>query len=80
MTENKKEDKRENWADLSDQDNEADDQTADATTGDDGKKTEKPKVVKVPNAKKGVKNVRGDYIVTKIEIPDIKSKRDGGDK
>ena len=78
----KKEDKRENWADLSDADEGADDQNADApfTRGEESKKTEQPKPVRVPNAKKGIKNVRGDYIVTKIEIPDIKSKKDGENK
>jgi adenosylmethionine-8-amino-7-oxononanoate aminotransferase len=44
------------------------------------KKLKNKNLQKYQMQKKGVKNVRGDYIVTKIEIPDIRDKKDGENK
>ena len=73
-----KKDKKQDWAEMSD------DEAAVAEGQEDEadkSKAEKPK--KKIQGKKGFKNERGDYVVTSIDIPDMRTgvKKDGdGDK
>ena len=59
--------KAEAWADMSD---------GEEAEHHDNMEAEEKKVVKkknIPKAQKGVKNDRGDYVVTKIEIADARA-------
>ena len=66
--------KADNWAEMSDGDQEEE-------VEQDQQKEAKPKK-KVPPAQKGVKNSQGDYVVTSIDIPDMRTgvKKDGEGK
>ena len=70
-----KDEKRENWAEMSDEQDGADEQAAVEV-----KKPVIPKGTKNQTVKKGVKNDRGDYIITKIEIPDNRIHKENEEK
>ena len=70
----KKEDKKnkgaagKDWAEMSDDgEDETEEQQQDPSTEKEKKK--------VPAAKKGFKNERGDYVVTSIDLPDMRVKK-----
>jgi hypothetical protein len=71
--------KTDNWAEMSD--NDADDQPEE---NQEAKKehTIKPAKKKVPAEQKGVKNARGDYVVSSIDIPDLRAgvKQEGNEQ
>ena len=62
-----KEDQKKDWAEMSD----GEEPEQEATQEDKAKITIKKK--KIPAAQKGFKNDRGDYVVTKINIPDMRT-------
>jgi hypothetical protein len=61
-----KEDQKKDWAEMSD----GDEPETEVKEEDKAKITVKKK--KVPAAQKGFKNDRGDYVVTSINIPDMR--------
>lgn len=65
--------KNENWAEMSD------DQEEEQPEQEEKQHVIKPAAEKKKNAPKGTKNRDGDYVVTTIDIPDIRSgvKQDG---
>jgi len=73
--------KTDNWAEMSD--NDAEEQPEE---NEEVKKEHviKPAKKKVPAEQKGIKNARGDYVVTSIDIPDlragVKKDKDGNDQ
>ena len=62
-----KEDQKKDWAEMSD----GEEPEQEATQEDKAKITIKKK--KIPAAQKGSKNDRGDYVVTTINIPDMRT-------
>ena len=62
-----KEDQKKDWAEMSD----GEEPEADAKEDEKAKITIKKK--KIPAAQKGFKNDRGDYVVTTINIPDMRT-------
>ena len=62
-----KEEQKKDWAEMSD----GEEPEAEAKEEDKAKITIKKK--KVPAAQKGFKNDRGDYVVTTINIPDMRT-------
>ena len=64
-------DKQANWADMSD----GEEESAQQLQKEEKKEEKKP----VPPEQKGMKNSRGDYVVTSIDIPDMRGgvKKDG---
>ena len=62
-----KEDQKKDWAEMSD----GEEPEQEATQEDKAKITIKKK--KIPAAQKGFKNDRGDYVVTTINIPDMRT-------
>lgn len=63
-------DEKQDWAEMS---NDEDDEPNQAAKEEE--KVEEKKEVKkvIPPAKKGSKNARGDYVVTTIDIPDMRT-------
>lgn len=62
-----KEDQKKDWAEMSD----GEEPEQEATQEEKAKITIKKK--KIPAAQKGFKNDRGDYVVTTINIPDMRT-------
>ena len=62
-----KEEKKKDWAEMSD----GEEPEAEAKEEEKAKITIKKK--KIPAAQKGFKNERGDYVVTTINIPDMRT-------
>ena len=62
-------DEKQDWAEMSN------DEEEEAQPAREEEKVEEIKVVKkiIPPAKKGHKNTRGDYVVTTIDIPDMRT-------
>lgn len=62
------------WAEMSDDDE------PEADSKDQEQEVKKEKKKKIPQAKKGFKNDRGDYVVTSIVVPDLRSGVDKKEK
>ena len=66
--ENKDETKKaDNWAEMSDQEEEQE------QPAEEKNHVIKPAKKKIPPAQKGTKNSHGDYVVTSIDIPDMRT-------
>lgn len=63
--------KTDNWAEMSD--GEPEEEQPEEQKGEEKQHTIKPAKKNIPAAKKGFKNKDGDYVVSTIDIPDMRT-------